>query len=374
MSLLTAGTFSKTKRRSKSKSKDVAQELQVFSISNAGRLNDLRNIIWEEHMIPIQQASYGGVEKFTISIRETGLYSINRLAEGARAKPHTILEKSIKESSMEKSYGPQWRNNDVMKLYFDTISGFAGHYDKNTHALLGLRVDIPSEELKNYLIKIGVKIKDCRTVPEPNCQYIDLKPAAELLQNDKMFAAHFYTGDYDIHELYFRNSIIPEASEKKVKVLNELNSKICIASKLPRSREVISRCGSFELSGNPKRIHMSSVGPDNQHRFWAMFQHGDQATYKMNQHLEANAMGGQGRKAQIVDAVNQESNDKLAWCYKGNWFVTRNKVEHRKFREIIGLRAPWNWIGQQIYKRGLASKSTKRRMGNEAKTGEKKLK
>jgi len=64
MSLLTAGTFSKTKRRSKSKSKDVAQELQAFSISNADRLNDLRNIIWEEHMIPIQQASYGGVRKY----------------------------------------------------------------------------------------------------------------------------------------------------------------------------------------------------------------------------------------------------------------------------------------------------------------------
>ena len=73
--------------------------------------------------------------------------------------------------------------------------------------------------------------------------------------------------------------------------------------------------------------------------FWAMFQHGDQATYKMNQHLEA----GKGNKPKVVDEVNQESKDPLAWCVRGVWYVTMNLKEHRDFRKIAGLIAPSHW-------------------------------
>ncbi len=37
------------------------------------------------------------------SIRDTGKLSLDRIQEGAKPKPHTILEKSIKESSLAKA-------------------------------------------------------------------------------------------------------------------------------------------------------------------------------------------------------------------------------------------------------------------------------
>ena len=45
-----------------------------------------------------------------IAIRETGPLSVRCILQGAKAKPHTILEKSIKDSSLRRGYGDQAAN------------------------------------------------------------------------------------------------------------------------------------------------------------------------------------------------------------------------------------------------------------------------
>ncbi|MEK8174702.1 hypothetical protein NKH77_53620 [Streptomyces sp. M19] len=95
-----------------------------------------------------------------------------------------------------------------------------------------------------------------------------------------------------------------------------------------------------------------------------MFQHGDQATYRMNQYLEAQAQhkqrtadkrtryleGGARRDeraeeelapllpvvAKLVRAVATESNEPLGWCREGHWYVTMDRAEHAALREKWG--------------------------------------
>lgn len=173
ISLLSSRTVS---RRRSHDQQQIYQNLRKYAVDvNADRMNFIRQIIWDQHMQPIQDATQG-IKKFTISIRETGTYSINRLAQGARAKPHTILEKSIKESSMKNCYGDGWRTNPTIHAVFDIISGFAGHYQLDTNkkcsALLGLRVDNPDQELANLVKQFGFAIEI--TLTHPLSQIVNL--------------------------------------------------------------------------------------------------------------------------------------------------------------------------------------------------------
>jgi len=306
----------------KSKSEKKPEEtIEKYSIKNNERLDSLKKIVWEGHFDAISEVCRGGktgAAKYILGIRETGEDSILRIAQGAKTKPHTILEKSIKKSSMEKYYGKDWINKT--KDFYEHFKGLVGHYDKSS--LLGLRTD-------------GWGNPDCIQCPSNNdkeCTYLPKEKALEFLNKNKNKVENFYTGDYDLHEVYTSNlRLIPEATKEKVNVLNTLNKYI---SQLKNGGGIHKREGVFEIVGG--RIHMSKTV----NHAYAMFQHGDQATYKMNQHLEA----GKGNKAQVVDAVNKESSEPLAWNVRGEWYVTNNLVEHRDFRRILKLVAPSHWI------------------------------
>lgn len=221
---------------------------------------------------------------------------------------------------MKAAYGTNWRADTVN--FFDTLKGLAGHYDTDKK-LLGVRADNHATELNPYVLT-------CQ--PNP-CRYVPTNTAIQLMTSPEnaKWVQQFYTGDYDIHEIYSNtNKIIPEATPEKIRALNKFNEFICNLSSV--GGVGVPRCGSFELDGG--LVH---IIPGN---YYAMFQHGDQATYKMNQHLEHGKKAG---KVNIVDAVNRESDDPLAWCVKGDWFVTMNLAEHRDFRGLMNLIAPNHW-------------------------------
>lgn len=318
--------------RTKIKEKINPQLVTKFLVTNDNGLDKyLSNIIWVGHKDAIGRASSGDnirQMKFILSIRETGGLSVNRIKDGARAKPHTILEKSIKKSSMEKFYGDKWKIKT--QDFYDTLKGFAGHYSDKGE-LLGLRADNPDKDLLDRNI-----VQDC---PGENCAYVKKEDAIKLLkENKKKWTQHFYTGDYDIHEIYdSSNKIVPEASETKLIILNAINKSICDLGDFGLGQ---ARCGEFRIQ---KTIHMNHEKP----HFWAMIQHGDQATYKMNQHLEQGAFGPNPKvsphNVQYVEGVNSESREALAWCVYGTWYVTKNLEEHREFRQKLGLIAPHHW-------------------------------
>jgi hypothetical protein len=290
------------------------------------REGKLKEIVWEGHLEAI--ADVCKKHKYTIAIRETGPLSIKRIAQGAKAKPHTILEKSIKESSLKKGYANQAKTI-LNKLQTLDLDGFVGHWDDNGQ-LIGIRVDKIPRNIKRRF-KLIVKYENNYAFVPLDLTKDDGGKAIRKLKTTPDWKNYLYTGDYDLHEVYSAQSgggQIPEATPEKVKLLSRLNQGI-----QQQGENSQMRGGEAKLDDKTNTIHVSGD--------YAMFQHGDQATYRMNQHLEAKAL--EEKVAKLVQAVATESDEPIAWCRNGNWFVTLNKLEHDVFRTQHKLKKPHTW-------------------------------
>ncbi|MFF5717174.1 hypothetical protein [Streptomyces buecherae] len=275
---------------------------------------------------------------YTIAVRETGEYSIKRIAEGAKPKPHTILEKSIKPSSVEKEYGHKSVASDkVLKwLKDEDLEGFVGHWGEAE--LKGVRVDKPPQEV----LDLGIVRNGARGV-----QYVPITvlesgggEALVKLKGVKNWKTYLYTGDYDLHEAYSTMGAmagggqIAEASTEKVNLLNRLNTGVANHSDTP-----VRRAGKAVKGRHG--LHMEESD-------YAMFQHGDQATYRTNQCLEARAEGMRPLVARLVKAVATESDEPMGWCRFGQWYVTMKPEEHAALRKKWGLVTPNTWSDEAV--------------------------
>ena len=207
------------------------------------------------------------------------------------------------------------------------LDGFVGHWNANNE-LIGLRIDNipPKVERQVYIQKDnGMPYVPLNvTLPGGGLAILRLKRVTGWKQ-------YLYTGDYDLHEVYSAGAgggQIAEATPEKVRLLDRLNKGI-----QSQGRNSAMRTGKAQLQGAPKRVHLEGE--------YAMFQHGDQATYRMNQHLEAQEM--ESSVAQLVQAVATESDEPIAWCKMGKWFVTLDKYEHDVFRNINHIKKPHTW-------------------------------
>lgn len=302
------------------------EDADKFAVAKGNdREKKLKEIFWENHWDAISKAC-SGTAKYIIGGRETGALSIARIAQGAKPKPHTILEKSVKKSSVPDLDKKPWASQ---------LSGFVGHYEKDV--LVGLRTDG---------LKDNPKVKEIE-----GGSYLTIEDALEYLKTEelqKKNAYMFYTGDYDLHEVYSGNAkLIPEATPEKVTVLNLLNKSIAEVDK--------KRTGVFKIDKDGLITHDDSV----EYKF-AMFQHGDQSTYKMNQHLEAKK--DDKKQAEVVAAVVNESKDPIGWNVRGKWYVTLNLEEHAALRAAFSLIPPAHWANDKSKgEQGLTYKVTKRR-------------
>lgn len=296
----------------------------------------LKEIVSDTHYTPI--ASICKKKNYTLSIRETGLLSIHRIKQGAKAKPHSILEKTIKKSSLDKVYKEDGQKRLEQAKELD-IDGFVGHWDGDN--LIGLRADNPDPEIMPWLQEIQPTPGAHQPTKKPYYVPVDLNaPGGGYYlsglknQSRDRWQTFLYTGDYDLHEAYKNHHQIVEATQQKVDLLNNLNKSIADSGV-----DVIKREGKFRLAGN----EIKPVGNTD----YAMFQHGDQATYRMNQLLEH---GDEPGKAKLVKAVAEESDEPMAWCKNGYWFVTKNKKEHAELRQSWGLTTPHTWEQSEIDK------------------------
>ena len=317
ITLLTSSLIYSSQNNLKSKSSAVEGFLVAKGNS---REASLKKIVWEKHWEAISNACKQSVKLYTIGIRETGELSIMRIAQGAKGKPHTILEKSVKVQSMKAAYGADWEKET--KSFYPSFKGFVGHYD-NDKKLIGLRTDGWDG------VAAGVAPTSCGG----SCTFLPTQEALKLLadeQGQKNNAKYFYTGDYDLHEVYDKtNKLIPEATKEKIDLLNSLNQKITDAN-----QDVVPRSGKFKLEN--KLIVKDGITD------YAMIQHGDQASYHMNQVLEASHKGEE--KAVLVQAVREESPEPIGWNVKGVWYVTLNLDEHGTLRKAFGLNVPSEWV------------------------------
>ncbi len=317
-------------------------ELEKFRTKQKNRKSKLKEIVWEGHLDAI--AGVCKKHNYAIAIRETGTLSIERIKQGAKAKPHTILEKSIKESSLE---NPE-KLDKIKKL---DLHGFVGHWEDDE--LIGLRIDNLDSEVEDNLKKmLSEEDKDAIDLKETPYLPLDLEKdgggfAIKALKSIPEWQKYLYTGDYDLHEAYSPHTSgqIPEASKEKVSLLTRLNNAIKASG-----QESSMRDGKVSLTGTPPRIKVEGD--------YAMFQHGDQATYRMNQHLEAMAKEAKEkakawkeenrrlrhrRKSSLVRQVALESNNSMAFCIRGEWFETNNQEEHQQLRYLFSLTPNSGW-------------------------------
>ncbi|MFI0937229.1 hypothetical protein [Streptomyces sp. NPDC021020] len=324
------------------------------TVTPGPRAAALREIAWENHWAPISAVCTK--YHYTIAVRETGRYSVKRIEEGAKPKPHTILEKSIKPGSVNKSYGagPGQAPGDpaaVLRwLESEDLDGFVGHWNAG-QGLVGVRIDRPPQSI----LDLGI----VQEGPGGE-QYVPFTvgqqgggAALTALKGDPRWRTYLYTGDYDLHEAYSTMGAmagggqIAEASNEKARLLNRLNAGVA-----QHSQEQVVRSGTAVLGEHG--LHMEDSA-------YAMFQHGDQATYRMNQYLEAQAAHEDELRpavAELVRAVATESDEPMGWCRYGQWYVTMNRAEHAVLRKAWRLATPNSW----------SDKAVKRTAGNDYKT------
>ncbi|MEI2453815.1 MULTISPECIES: Insecticial toxin [Lysobacter] len=139
-----------------------------------------------QHRLAIEEASVKG--KFAVSFRAAGAATLAALEEGAAAKGHDILEKTIKQSSLAKAY-PNNAAEMLQKVREAGIEGYVGHWDK------------ASGELKGIYLSSGHGLGD---KVQGNIYPIDMnrldESLAPLKQNPGWKALPF-TGDYDMHDM-----------------------------------------------------------------------------------------------------------------------------------------------------------------------------
>ncbi|MFJ6617767.1 hypothetical protein ACIQOW_09390 [Kitasatospora sp. NPDC091335] len=167
-------------------------------VTSRGRAAALRDIVWKDHWAPISAVCRR--HKYTIAVRETGEFSIRRIEEGAKPKPHTILENSIKPSSVEKKYARAEGGSELVLNWLEEhdLSGFVGHWD--AQGLIGVRIDNPPPAVQVLgIVRTGAGGEPYVPI-DMNAR--DGGPELAQLKAVPRWKQYLYTGDYDLHEVY----------------------------------------------------------------------------------------------------------------------------------------------------------------------------
>ncbi len=262
-------------------------------------------------------------KSYIISFREAGNHTIRRLEDGAAAKGHHILEKSIKESSI---------GTDHIALIPEEIRGLVGVWDKSKkglEALLGLYMSasgiakmnassLKAEGISSFkhdgqkvlfdslAVKLNVSSKD-KTV-------IMRAIAAKLRdsQDTQLEYSDFITGDYDLHDVMFIQS----------------NEKTRGALITP----------AFAVKEGLNEVLNGGIRP---HSEFDRVQHGPQSDYGM-------FISGHRKEEFIPDLlrpdVGGEQNKRIAACGPdGVWYILHDRDELGEYYKKWGLNADIVW-------------------------------
>lgn len=308
----------------------------------ASRADITKTFIREDHFEHITEVckSSGCI----IVVREAGNLSLKRMGEGANPKPHTVLDKSVTAKRLEEMVGslPEKEREARKTALLEAYGGFVGKWDKGKlQGLIVVNDPILKEELIEIIGKQKLKEAKVSLDPEARNEFLPLSlvdlvrekvskkemPTEKGSDESRAWQSYFYTGDYDLHEVYDnRNFQIPEATLEKRRLLNKLN-----AGLIPGHRPIDADPRKADLPLTP--IHV----PDRR----APFQHGDQAVYRMNQVLEGGSL--KSPHIELVPAVAIADPGRLAWCVRGTWYTTEGLEAQKRLRAELGLTAPSTW-------------------------------
>lgn len=201
----------------------------------------ITNYVLEEDIIPISEVTKK--KNFAVSFRDAGKYSLDKLAAGAGAKGHKILEKTIKPSSVGEEFekycedqkkaaesqsknpetNPETLFKDYIKItYIEGIEGLVAHWENGE--VVGLYLTTKGKRYFEGIDSFRDRIEYYNDVPVlcikglSSKEMLFPKKSGEVPTSDdnSNWETYFFTGDYDMHDLYNRigqGSTIPSDSE-----------------------------------------------------------------------------------------------------------------------------------------------------------------
>ncbi|MGQ5525141.1 membrane-targeted effector domain-containing toxin [Chitinimonas sp. PSY-7] len=280
--------------------------------------NITRNYISKEHFLAVSLAA--SVGNFSVSAREAGALTLDQLANGAAAKGHDILEKTVKSSSLTAAYGAESAQQKLRLLGDLGLAGLVGHWDPQSKALLGIYVTQELYALRDSanpaersLGEKVLKIDDGHFYyPVDMTDDSTIRSSTDALRSSAQWQQRMFTGDYDLHDMVsFSGSggahSVPSGSLDEVSIRNMLNAAVAASD---GNRPV--RRGSHHT-----------------------IQHGPQVSYPAH-------MGTHEPGVPLVGAVAQPSFP-LALCDRGEWTLIHNVDELKAAYSKMGAQLKVTW-------------------------------
>ncbi|WP_261640972.1 hypothetical protein [Erwinia mallotivora] len=262
-----------------------------------------KEFILEKHIKPLEEASLKS--NFAVSFRKAGKPTLDCLKDGAGAKPHSILEKTIKESSLKKYYSENY-SEVAAKIKNANIEGLVGHWD-NEKGLVGLYLTT-NEEIESELIAVGEHV----VYP---IDMSSLEGSLANLKRVKNWKSRCYTGDYDTHDVIIFNGagrprkVLSDSLEEQsvIKILNDAVEKV-----------------------DAPRRHISHT-----HR---VIQHGPQVNYPSHM-IEFE----RAENKPLVPAVANPGEFPIMMLDRGKWILIENKDELAEYYKNVGAVIKDGW-------------------------------
>lgn len=184
---------------------------------------DERDFVVEEDRAIIESWA-DGYPDVMISFREAGAHTIRRLKEGAGAKPHKILDKTIKPGGGSKGQAVErflgglpdevaehilgltgvWKGDEIIGIYLTAIGemavsagGFPVEYRDGLYGMRQPYFPLSTEEERQALADF---LAGCHGTGGALGAYY--------------FARCFFAGDYDLHDLYFCGTPVECAEDR----------------------------------------------------------------------------------------------------------------------------------------------------------------
>lgn len=168
------------------------------------------------------------------SFRVAGEHTLKRIGEGAEAKGHDTLEKTLKPATVDALYSPTTAKSVWKTAEAADITGYVTtlYPDRSGMLHMGQGVarldvsDVPAEE--ELIDRLGYAGTN-RALPIDLKDLESLKASLQPLKDVRDWKTLPLTGDYDLHDMFSltgRRSTVPSGSTEETAIIDAINAAI----------------------------------------------------------------------------------------------------------------------------------------------------
>lgn len=278
-----------------------------------------------------------------ISFRPAGEKTLNCLKRGAGAKPHEILDKTLKR---KEEGSPQ---NGIIDAFF---AGFGPKIDKAKELLEGLVghwIDGKVDGL--YLTSIGYEdfndaggfVFDTNKNSKPYLKFENDDQKTALISNFEalykkegkkayyLFTRRFFSGDYDVHDLLWHRWPVPTSID--MKLLKDLQTALIAGRKEQLTTDYGLTQKDFERESKYAREYRR-------------VQHGPQFNYTAQMLNENNALTNVDKINLLVENVMNMDPPVAVYdncVLNGQWNILSNEEEVKQYYKQYGKALKETW-------------------------------